>query len=174
MKTAAYDVGSASWGLYVLAFLIVVLLLLPGGLLAAVLIGGALTRSQVGTRKAFVHLAQALVPLGLAAWIAFSLSFVFANVSYVWPVISDPLGWGWNVLGTVGIPWSPYLGGMVPILQVGVLLGGLGWSVIAARRIAGQVDAMAKPAVADGARRALPVIVYCLAVTLVLLGLLVG
>ena len=48
------------------------------------------------------NLAYALVPLGLGAWIAFSLSFVFVNLSYLWPALSDPFGWGWNLFGTAG------------------------------------------------------------------------
>ena len=59
------------------------------------------------------------------AWIAFSLSFVFASLSYLWPTLSDPLGRGWNLFGTANVAWQPYLMSIVPFLQAGVLIGGL-------------------------------------------------
>jgi hypothetical protein len=65
------------------------------------------------------------VPLGLAAWLAFTLSFVFANLSYAFPVLSDPLGWGWNLLGTQDVAWRPWLAGWIPSLQAIVLIVGL-------------------------------------------------
>jgi hypothetical protein len=122
--------------------------------------------ASVSTRKAFVSLSYALIPLGLAAWIAFSLSFVFANISYLWPVISDPLGWGWNLLGTSGIEWRPYFIQVVPALQAIVLLGGLVWASITAQQIAGEIKFKAL--------QAAPVLGFCFAVTVGLLWLLVG
>ncbi len=76
-------------------------------------------------RRRFVEYAYVLVPLGLAAWVAFSLSFVLINLSYAWPLLSDPFGWGWDLFGTAGMPWTPYLSGLVPTLQVPILLLGL-------------------------------------------------
>jgi hypothetical protein len=66
-----------------------------------------------------------LVPLGLAAWVAFTLSFVFANVSYAFPVLSDPFGWGWNLLGTRDVAWRPWLMEWVPTVQAALLIVGL-------------------------------------------------
>ena len=34
-----------------------------------------------------------MIPLGLAAWIAFSFGFVLVNGSYALAVLSDPFGW---------------------------------------------------------------------------------
>ena len=102
------------------------------------------------------------------AWIAFSLSFVFANLSYVWPVLSDPFGWGWNLLGTAASGWTPYLMGVIPSIQTVILLAGLAWAARTALRIAcEQVDE--KSAVWQAA----PVIVFCMVVTGVLLRLMV-
>lgn len=119
----------SSWpgfGLYAAAFLGVTLVGVPGAHLATV----ATTRSlgglrEVPLRRLFVALAYPLVPLGLAAWVAFTLSFVFANLSYALPVLSDPFGWGWNLLGTRDLPWRPWLMGWVPTLQAIVLIAGL-------------------------------------------------
>jgi hypothetical protein len=130
------------------------------------------TRSNASTRQTFIAFASALVPLGLAAWIAFSLSFVFANLSYVWPALSDPLGWGWNLFGTAGGVWTPYLSSIIPTLQSLALLGGLMWASATARQIAGESSPSAGQA--SSFSLSLPVILFCLLITLALLGLLVG
>lgn len=86
-------------------------------------------------KDVFVDTSYTLVPLGLMAWIAFSISFVLPNISYAIPTISDPFGWGWNLLGTASYPWTPFLPGWVPYLQLPVLLVGLGWGVVSGLRI---------------------------------------
>ncbi len=169
LKSAAYAVGSGTWLTYGLAFLTFVFVVLPATFFLAVYTGRLLARSRVPMRRAFIHFTYALLPLGLAAWIAFSLAFVFTNLSYVWPVLSDPMGWGWNLLGTAGRSWTPYLTSVVPLLQVGVLLGGLIWASVTARRIAEENGPHGL-----AARQALPVMTFCLVVTLGLLELLVG
>ncbi len=177
LKSAAYAVGTVEWLLYALAFLAIVLVALPGSFFLAVLLGRVAARPRIAARRAFVHFAYALIPLGLAAWVAFSVSFVFANLSYVWPVLSDPLGWGWNLLGTTHAAWVPYLSRLVPPLQVGVLLAGIGWTALIARRIARQlVDASGESRNSEVHTTVLaaPVVAYALAVTMVLLALLVG
>ena len=169
LKAAAYAVGSAAWWAYAGIFLAWLLLVAPGLLLAAVLLGRGLARSRVKARQAFVTLAYALVPLGLAAWVAFSLAFVFASLSYLWPVLSDPFGWGWNLLGTAAVPWQPYAMGLVPWLQMLVLAVGLAWASRAAYRLAREQLA---PAAAR--RQALPVVGYCYLMAGLLLWLLAG
>jgi hypothetical protein len=110
-----------------------------------------------------------LVPLGLAAWVAFSLSFVFANFSYIWPTISDPFGWGWNLTGGTGIGWTPYLMDIVPAAQVIVLAAGLGWASLTSFRIAS--EATQSPGIS---RLSWPVVAFCSLATLALMVLLVG
>jgi hypothetical protein len=169
LKTAAYQIGSLSWWGFVAAFLLFVLGILPGGLWLATTASRRLVSGRRSARQAFIAFAYALVPLGLTAWIAFSLSFVFANISYLWPLLSDPMGWGWNLWGTVQVGWTPYLSHIVPLLQAGILLVGLGWSCVTAYRIALE-DASVKTAV----RAASPIMVFCMGVTIGLLWLLVG
>jgi hypothetical protein len=166
LKSAAYTVGSLAWLGYTAGFLFLIFGLLPGLFFIAVRVGLMLDRSRVPSRKAFIACAYALVPLGLLAWIAFSLSFVFANFSYVWPTLSDPLGWGWNLFGTANLKWTPYLTRAVPFLQTGALLIGVAWASGTARRIALELN--------GSLRLAMPVVVFCLGVTLGLLWLLVG
>ena len=167
LKDAAYQVGGLPWLGYAATFLLTALALLPGLFWLAVAAGQRLAPGRRTQKQAFVAFAYALVPLGLSAWIAFSLGFVFANISYLGPALSDPLGWGWNLLGTADWPWTPLLTGITPLLQVLALAGGLGWSARVARRIAAE----------DSARsviQALPVTFFNLLVTAGLLWLLVA
>jgi hypothetical protein len=169
LKMAAYSVGSLSWVLYATVFLFFVLALLPGLFYLSVWVGNKLAHAAEQTKKTFISMTYALVPLGMCAWIAFSLSFVFANFSYVWMVISDPFGWGWNLFGSAGRTWSPYLSSLVPVLQVLVLAVGAAWASRTARMIAGE-KLISRPALLQSA----PVAGFSLVVSLVLMGLLVG
>jgi hypothetical protein len=169
LKSAAYSIGSLAWAAYALGFLLLMFWVLPLLFGLAVLAGRALARSRADLGPTFVAQAYALVPLGLGAWIAFSLAFVFTNLSYLWPVLSDPLNLGWNLLGTAAAPWTPYLTASVPALQALVLAGALAWASAVAFRIAR--ERLAPPA---ALRQALPVIAFCGAVTLGLLVLLIG
>jgi polyferredoxin len=169
LKSAAYSIGSVDWLVYALAFLAFVFGGIPGAFYLVVRLGQILAGSQMQTRRDFIAYAYALIPLGLSAWIAFSLSFVFANLSYLWPVLSDPLGWGWNLAGTAGVGWQPYVTQFIPVLQVVILLAGLIWASLSARRIASEALPDAR-----GTRQSLPVIAFNLAATLGLMVLLIG
>ncbi len=169
LKSAAYSIGSMRWATYALGFLLLVFVFLPGLFALAVLAGRALAQSRADFKPTFVAQAYALVPLGLGAWIAFSLAFVFTNLSYLWPVLSDPLNLGWNLLGTTDATWTPYLTALVPVLQALVLAGALAWASGVALRIAGE-----RRMPPGALRQALPVIAFCGVVTLGLLVLLIG
>jgi polyferredoxin len=135
IKMAAYSIGSFGWLGYAVALLILVLLLLPGLVYLGIkLTGPTLTKARL--KREFINQSYALVPFGLSAWIAFSLSFVFANFSYVIAVMSDPFAWGWNLFGTVGFGWTPYLSAVVPLLQVLSLLAGLALTILSSQQIA--------------------------------------
>lgn len=164
LKTTAYNVGSLAWLGYALVFLLFILGFLPGLFYLATWAGMEQSKNRRAVRRRFTANAYALVPLGLAAWIAFSLSFVFANISYLWPVLSDPFGWGWDLLGTAVSIWTPYLTQIVPPLQTVVLAVGLAWTARTARKIAAE----------KRGETAVPVITYCLFTTIGLLWLLIG
>ncbi len=169
LKTAAYSIGTPQWMAYALTLLSLIYVVLPGAFLLAVVAGRALVKSKESLKKLFNAFAYALVPLGLMAWIAFSLSFVFASLSYLWPALSDPLGAGWNLFGTAHVAWQPYFMSIVPFLQAGVLIGGLGWACLIAQRVS--ADKQQGYAVT---LQALPVMGFCFVITAGLLGLLIG
>lgn len=157
LKDAAYRIGSAAWIMYALAFLGLICILLPA--LFALCAGpGADARTF---KLRFSRLSTALIPLGLMAWIAFSLSFVLTNAAYVGVTLSDPLGLGWNLLGTANLLWQPLLSAGLGPVQSLVLAGGVLWGARVAQRTA-----------ADLRVSSLPVVVYCAAIGLLLMWLL--
>ncbi len=118
---------------YAVGFLALNLVTVPALHLAV----AALTRRASGmqavpVRRAFIALSYTLVPLGLAAWMAFTVALVFANLAYALPVLSDPFGWGWDLLGTRDVAWRPWLTGWVQPVQAALLIAGLIASILAA------------------------------------------
>lgn len=170
LKLAAFTIGSPAWMVYALGFLALNLVLLPGlfGLAVWVSQAGAKVKISAGAfKKSFAHQSQVLLPLGLAAWIAFTISFALPKLNYVLSVLSDPFGWGWNLFGTANTPWSPDVSAFSPALQVVLLLGGLVWAVRVSARLN---EASRKTA----PWAALPVPAFCLLFTLAMLWLLIG
>ena len=142
---------------------------LPGLFFLAVRLGQAVSGSTQPMRQALATQAQALVPLGLAIWIAFTLAFALVKLPYVLTVISDPLALGWNLFGTAHLVNFPGLSAISAVLEVMVLGVGLFWSTRVACRVA-EIDTTAK----TSRRQALPVIGFCLLIGLSMLWLLVG
>lgn len=125
------------WLLYAAGLWAFNLIVLPGLFWGAAWIARKLA-GEIRIRDLFVAFAYTLVPLGLAAWIAFSLGFVFVNGSYALSVLSDPFGWGWNLFGTAEAAWTPFAPQLLNFLQVGVLSVGLMFAVNTAYRSARQ------------------------------------
>ena len=167
LKSAAYAIGSSNWMLYAMGFLSLNLALMPGLFGLAAWAGQKWAGSKDSLRTAVARQTPALLPLGLMAWIAFTISFAFPKFSYVLAVLSDPFGWSWNLLGTANTPWSPDVSGFSPALQVAILLIGLFWSASVACQ---QAKAGAKLIV----RQAIPILAFCLIFSLAMLWLLVG
>lgn len=163
IKEAAYSIGSPGWWWYSAGLLALTLAVVPGIFFACSAIAKFIARAQAPTRKFFVEYATALLPLGLAAWASFSLSFVLVNISYAWQVISDPFGWGWNLFGTADWKWTPYLAGWQGYLQMPILLVGLVGAIAVTFRMAREQRV--------SPRAALPIVAFCVAFTLALMWL---
>jgi len=54
---------------------------------------------------------------------------LMVNYSYIFNVLSDPLGLGWDLFGTANYPYKPFLPDWIPIIQGLFLLGGLYFGV---------------------------------------------
>jgi len=158
VKLAAFSIFSPEWFLYAASFLTVMFILLPGTFWLAVQAGNY---KLPVTGKRFASASTALIPLGLMFWVAFSLSFVMTNATYIAAVLSDPLGLGWNLFGTAAITWQPLFTAWVLPAQTLVLVGGLFWSARTAWKTSQQVNI-----------NPIPVIGLCLLVTVLMLGLL--
>ncbi len=84
-----------------------------------------LAGSRETNRAVILRLAYLLVPIGIFAWIAFSLPMLMVNYGYILNVLSDPLGLGWNILGTADFPFQPFYPQAIPVIQGIILLSGL-------------------------------------------------
>ncbi len=169
LKTAAYQIGSPGWWLFAAGFLLLSFGLLPGGLAALAGWTRRLSGTNWSVRKLFTRLSRSLLPLGFLSWLAFTISFAFSKLAYLWPVLSDPFGWGWDLFGTAGMRWQPYLVQAAPVIEAILLTAGFLWSALAVARTIRQSRTEAV-----GLRAALPVWGYSLALTLTMLWLLVG
>ncbi len=157
LKDAAYHVGTLRWVAYAAAFLATILVVLPGLFALSVLPG----RGPRAWKADFTAFASALIPLGLMFWMAFSLSFVLTNGSYILASLSDPLGLGWNLFGTAHLAWQPLLASLIAPAQALALIGGLLWAVRVAQHIGARIG-----------RSVWPIAAFCLAATALMLGLL--
>ena len=157
LKDAAYGVGTSAWFMYATVFLTIIFGVLPGLFALGIL----KTKSALPLKQRFASLATALIPLGLMFWVAFSLSFVLTNASYILAALSDPLGLGWNLFGTANATWQPMLTSILAPAQTLSLVGGLIWSARTAQKAANEVKVSS-----------VPVIIYCLIATSVMLWLL--
>jgi heme/copper-type cytochrome/quinol oxidase subunit 2 len=84
-----------------------------------------LAGSRESNRAFILRLAYILVPIGIFAWIAFSLPMLMVNYGYILNVLSDPLGLGWDILGTASFPFHPFYPEAIPVIQGVILLAGL-------------------------------------------------
>ena len=134
-KDAAYNVGTSAWFIYAVIFLVIIFVILPGFFTLGIL----KSKSALPLKQRFASLSTALIPLGLMFWVAFSLSFVLTNASYIIAALSDPLGLGWNLFGTANAVWQPMLFTILAPAQTLALVGGLIWSVRTAQKAANEI-----------------------------------
>lgn len=111
-----------------------------------------------------------LVPMGLLAWIAFSVPLIMVNGSYIISVVSDPLGWGMNLLGMAEFPWTPFKPEWVPFVQVPVLLAGFYYSMRGLHKVGRKLFADQKQRL----RSLIPPTALLLGITLVFMKLFIG
>jgi hypothetical protein len=166
LRAAAAAVGSLSWLAYAAGFLLVTVVLVPGLFLVATRLGPSLGSNHLSAKEGLQRFAPALVPLGLAAWAAFSLGFVLTNASYILPALSDPIGLGWDLLGTTSMPWTPMGGTLASWALAAIVLVGLAWSSRHVRAVAEDLT--------GGVRMAIPVWGFSFLVTAGLLWVFVA
>jgi hypothetical protein len=124
----------------------------------------------ISTKDIFVKYSYMLVPLGLLAWIAFSFPLIMINGSYIISIISDPLGWGWDLFGTASVPWTPVLPEYTVYVQIPLLLFGLYFALKRGYDISLTIYQDKSQAVVS----LIPAGVFCTAVILAFLKLFTG
>lgn len=169
LKNAAFAIGTLPWLGYAAGFLLLNLIVLPAVFTLAVWIGEKMSQQPAPFRRALANWSQALLPLGLFSWIAFTISFALPKFSYIINALSDPLGWGWDLLGSTQVVVNADKFNIAPVLQVAALLVGLYWSVSLISRLAS-----ADVNVPLVWHKAAPLAVFSLLYTFLMMGLLVG
>ncbi len=167
LKLSAFNIGSMPWVIYAAGFLVLNLVILPALFIACVWLSRQIAHSQKSLSSLVASRAQVLLPLGLMAWIAFTISFALPKLTYLLGVLNDPFGWGWRILGMNNPINTPDVSGASTLLQVLMLLVGLLWAGSVAR----------KQSRSSGSSRLLPelpVLAFCLAFSYAMLWLLVG
>ena len=101
------------------------LLIVPGVFILVAKAAGRLAGVAVNSRLLALRLAYIFIPIGIFAWIAFSLPTIMINYGYIISVFSDPLGLGWDILGTADAHFNPLIPDWIPVIQGFVLLAGL-------------------------------------------------
>ncbi len=138
VKDWANPTETGKWGgfaIYAGVLWTLALVVIPALFYAASMLGRRLGRKKRASRKkVFLGYSSVLVPLGLAAWIAFSIPLILVNGSYVLTTVSDPLGPGGDLLGTAHFPWTPFYPEYGPYLQLPVLIAGLYYALRTAYR----------------------------------------
>ncbi len=129
VKDWANPSESGKWGgfaLYAGSLWALTLIVLPAVFYVAARLGRRLAGAGgVPMKEIFLGFCGVLVPLGLTAWIAFSIPLILVNGSYIVNAVSDPLGRGWDLLGTAHFPWTPFYPEYASYVQIAVLLIGL-------------------------------------------------
>jgi plastocyanin len=125
---------------------------------------------KINSRKLVMRLAYILIPIGIFAWIAFSLPTIMVNYGYIISVFSDPLGLGWDLLGTADAHFKALIPDWIPLIQGLVLLAGLYLGIT--RGFAGLKSAM--PNTRQQLRAMLLPSLFALAMVNILLKLYMG
>jgi len=77
-------------------------LLFASAYLAVCLLMSVLSSGRLGTLDLAGHFAFSLVPIVIGYHVAHYLSYLLVQGQYIIPLLSDPLGRGWDMFGTAG------------------------------------------------------------------------
>ncbi|MCJ7624676.1 MAG: 4Fe-4S binding protein [Anaerolineaceae bacterium] len=163
LKSAAYEIGSLPWLVYGAGMFFVTLVVLPGLYFLGIWASQKLSGDPIALRAAVVRDSQFLFPLGLMAWVAFTISFALAKYFFIFQVISDPFGWGWNLFNLAQVDLNLDTSTFSSVMQGIVLLVGLYWATRVVSR-----------SYKTSLTKALPLIGFCFIFTLTMSWLLLG
>jgi hypothetical protein len=93
--------------------------------------------SGISTYQIFRGFAYALIPVALFYHLAHNSMHFFLEAGSLFPLLSDPFGWGWNLFGTADKTYGPLLSlHSIWAIQVVFIVIGHVYGVIVADRIA--------------------------------------
>jgi polyferredoxin len=101
---------------------------------------GAVRLPSMGMKQLAIRYSYSFLPIALFYHLAHNVLHFSIEGGALVPLLSDPLGWGWNLFGTASITPTPLLPiWTVWITTVGFILAGHIWSLVAGHRIALQI-----------------------------------
>jgi polyferredoxin len=126
---------------YLLAFslgMVGILGLLALAYLVFVALSHRVTRTrEVSVRQLAIRYAYALLPIALFYHFAHNSMHFFIEGGALVPILSDPFGWSWNLLGTASLVPGPLLSlRVIWLIMIAFILFGHVWSLVVAHRIA--------------------------------------
>lgn len=125
-------VDKRNWGsflLYALVVWMVCLGILPLLWYLLTRMGIAISGTAGVAQTLFRTTSAALVPIGLACWIAFALANILSMMTFLLQSLSDPFNWGWDLLGTAGSRWHIIWSPAIAWLQVAAVLVGAAYAL---------------------------------------------
>ena len=125
-------IDKRNWGtfsIYAVVVWVVCLGVLPLLWYLLTRIGIGIGRFTLVSNTQFRATSAALIPIGLACWIAFALATVLSMMTFLLQSLSDPFNWGWNLLGMAGSRWHIIWSPAIPWLQVACVLIGAAYSI---------------------------------------------
>lgn len=121
-------VDKSTWtefGAYALFLWFVALAVMPGTIWGLTRWGLHLSRLEMAAGEAFRKMTLTLIPVGLSLWAAFFVGTFMPNFTFILVTLSDPFGWGWDLLGTARSSWLQLWPQGIPWIQAGIVLAGL-------------------------------------------------
>ena len=113
---------------FIIFFVIVwslALVIFPGLFVLFAKISNYFAKKPVSDRRLTLRLSYILIPIGMFAWIAFSLPAIMINYGYIISILSDPLGLGWDLFNLANVHFKPFIPDWIPFIQGVILLSGL-------------------------------------------------
>jgi hypothetical protein len=94
--------------------------------MAFIWLAKAISRSPLSVRELALQFAFSLIPIAFVYNVTHYFTLLVSQGPFIWPLISDPLGFGWNLFGTKGTYIQPFLldAGVIWHTQVGLILFG--------------------------------------------------
>jgi polyferredoxin len=125
-------IDKRNWGtfaVYALVVWAVCLGVLPLLWYLLTLTGITVSKSDFDVKSQFRATSAALIPIGLACWIAFAVATVLSMMTFMLQSLSDPFNWGWNLLGMAGSRWHIIWSPAIAWLQVACVLIGVAYAM---------------------------------------------